>query len=44
MRIGITGGALCNDALRAKLEAAVAKCQALLCVPSGRMKGISYAQ
>jgi len=36
----LSGGALCDDALRAKLEAAAAKYKALLYVPSGGIGGL----
>ncbi len=36
----LSGGALCDDALRAKLEAAAAKHKALLYVPSGGIGGL----
>src|ERR1019366_8698331 len=36
----LSGGALCDDALRARLEAAAAKYKALLYVPSGGIGGL----
>ena len=38
--IVLSGGALCDDALRARLERASAKHRALLCLPSGGIGGL----